>query len=104
LLTDRPEALQLMSYLASAEGQALFAPNGFTVANKNVDPEVYDGLAKKTASLLATSKVAPDSSALLPSDLKSDLIENIGAAILAPGSIQTLLDAFQESASAELGG
>jgi ABC-type glycerol-3-phosphate transport system substrate-binding protein len=92
MLVDSPAARQLMSYLISPEGQARFAPNGFTVANINVDPSLYSGLTAKTAGLLAESEVGPDISAPLSNGDVSQVNEALGAAILDPGSIQTIVD------------
>jgi alpha-glucoside transport system substrate-binding protein len=92
LLVDSPEARELMSYLISAEGQARFAPNGFPVANKNVDPSAYSGLTAKSASLLAKSEVGPDISTALSADFVSQVDQALGAAILDPSSIQSILD------------
>ncbi|MFZ2097628.1 MAG: extracellular solute-binding protein [Anaerolineales bacterium] len=92
LLVDSPEARALMSYLISTEGQARFAPNGFPVANKNVDPSAYSGLTAKSAGLLAKSEVGPDISTPLSYDFVSQIDQALGAAILDPSSIQSILD------------
>ena len=95
MLVDSPEARQLMSYLISAEGQALFAPNGYTVANKNVDSALYSGLAVKTARLLAESAVGPDISAVMTNEVVSLINEAVAAAILSPDNVQAILDDLQ---------
>lgn len=97
MLVDSPEGRQLMSYLISAEGQARFAPNSYTVANVNVDPGLYSGLAIKTATLLGESDVGPDISVYLSTEELTAINEATGAAILDPGSIQTILDNLEAS-------
>jgi alpha-glucoside transport system substrate-binding protein len=92
MFVDSPESRALMSYLISAEGQARFAPNGYPVANKNVDPALYTGLAAKSAGLLANSVVAPSTGAAMSNEMRSQLIEIIGAAILDPDNIELLLE------------
>ncbi len=98
MLADSPEAQQLLQYLMSPEGQARFAPNGYTVANKNVDPTLFTGLAAKSAGLLVNSAVAPSTGAAMSNDMRSQLIEIVGAAVLDPSSIEPLLETLQASA------
>jgi alpha-glucoside transport system substrate-binding protein len=95
MLVDSPEGRELMSYLISAEGQARFAPNGYPVANRNVNPALYSGLAAKSSHLLTTSTIAPGTGSMLTNEIRSQLIEVIGAAVLDPGSIETLLATIQ---------
>ena len=97
LLKDSPAAQKLVSYLISADGQARFAPNGYTVANKNVDPKIYSGLAAKTAELLATSAIGPSTGAALSNEFRTQLIEIISGAVLDPSSIEAQLAALQAS-------
>ncbi|MCA9900896.1 MAG: extracellular solute-binding protein, partial [Anaerolineales bacterium] len=92
MLVDSPEGRELLKYLMSAEGQALFAPNGFTVANMSVDPALFTGLTAKSAELLANSAVAPSSGVVLSNETRTQLIEVIGAVILDPDSIESLLE------------
>jgi hypothetical protein len=99
LLTDSPEARQLMSYLISAEGQARFAPNGYTVANKNVSFDLYEGLAEKTATILATYDVAPDIISTMTNEGINYLYDAIGAAILNPENTEAILDDLQANLS-----
>lgn len=100
MLVDSPEAKQLMSYLISSEGQGRFAPNGYTVANKNVDPAEYSGLAAKTADYLANSEITADTGSLTTNESNDQLSELLGAAILAPDTIEGLLKAFQATVDA----
>ena len=97
MLKDSPAAQKLLSYLISADGQARFAPNGYTVANKNVDPKIYSGLAAKTAELLATSGIGPSTGAALSNEFRTQLIEIISGAVLDPSSIEEQLKALQAS-------
>lgn len=99
IFNDSEATAGLMSFLMSAEGQALFAPNGFAVANKHVDLGLYSGLTARTAELLATSAIGPDVNSPLPADVVSALIEAVAAAILDPESIESVLDDLQAIAS-----
>lgn len=95
LLSEKPEAMQLMSFLISTKGQARFSLSSYTVANKNIDPALYDGLSAKTAELLTTSQIMPDIDSFLAAEYVTLLNEAIGAAILDPGSIKMILDNLQ---------
>ena len=99
MLSDSPESRQLVQYLMGAEGQSRFAPSGYTVANKNVDPELFTGLAAKSANLLVNSSVAPSTGAAMSNDMRNQLIEVVGAAVLDPSSIGPLLEALEASAN-----
>lgn len=104
VLSDSPAAIELASYLASAEGQALFVPNGFTVANQNVDTAEFTGLLAQTADLLATSDVSANPASVMSNELNGQLTELLSAAILDPGSIESLLATLQATVEAESGG
>jgi hypothetical protein len=97
MLADSPEARQLLSYLMSVEGQSLFAPNGYTVANSNIDPALYTGLAANSADLLATSTVVPATGAVMSNELRTVLLEAVAASILDRGSIEAYLENLQAS-------
>lgn len=95
ILNDSPEVRQLLNYLASAEGQSLFAPNGYTVANKNIDLAIFNGLAQKSSRMLANSKVAPSTGVMMSNESRNVLIEVLQAAILDPENIPALLDELE---------
>jgi alpha-glucoside transport system substrate-binding protein len=95
LLVDSPEGRQLIRYLSGAEGQGRFTPNGYTVANKNVDPALYSGLATRSASLLVNSEVGPSSGIVVGTEFRNLYIEAIAAAILDPSSLEFLLEDLQ---------
>ena len=99
MFNDSEATAGLMSFLMSAEGQALFAPSGYTVANKHVDAGLYSGLTARTAELLATSAIGPDINSPLPNEVVNALMEAVGAAILDPDSIESVLDDLQAVAS-----
>ena len=99
MFNDNEATAGLMSFLMSAEGQALFAPSGYTVANMHVDSGLYSGLTARTAELLATSAIGPDMNSPLPTDVVSALLESVAAAILDPDSIESILDDLQAVAS-----
>ncbi len=95
ILADSPNARKLLSHLMSVEAQSLFAPNGYTVANKNIDPGIYSGLAAKTAELLANSKVGPTTGVVMTSEHRDYLVEVMQAAILDPSSITSLVEELE---------
>ena len=78
MFNDSEATAGLMSFLMSAEGQALFAPSGYTVANKHVDAGLYSGLTARTAELLATSAIGPDINSPLPNEVVNALMEAVG--------------------------
>ncbi len=97
--SDSSEATQLMEYLISAEGQALFAPSGYTVANYNVSPSLYTGLTARSAEYLSspTAQIAPSNGAMLANEKRGALMEVIQSAILNPAGIEASLAEFQKN-------
>ena len=97
LLSDSPEARALLSFLMSAEGQSLFAPFGYPVANRNVDPSLYIGLSAKTVSLLGEMAICPDISMVMTNENQTLVRDAVAAAVLAPDQIESILDDLENT-------
>ncbi|MCH3918211.1 MAG: ABC transporter substrate-binding protein [Spirochaetia bacterium] len=97
-LTDDAETLQLISFLASEDGQAQFAPSGYVVPNRHVSSDLYSAfLTKKTMDMLASSAIIPAITASIGNEENAALVSALQAAILNPEDIPSLLDDMQKN-------
>ena len=109
-LTDAPEALALIEYLATPEaGQIWAALGGFSSPNMNVDLSVYpDDIGRAAAAALASAEVFRfDMSDLVPSALGGTTGSGIWGGLqnwLAdPSSVDSVLEQLEADALAAFG-
>lgn len=95
-LTDDEATMKLVSYLASEEGQSMFAPSGYVVPNRNVKSSLYSAfLTQKTMDILSSSTIVPAITASIGNEENDALVNALQAAILNPSEIPSLLDDMQ---------
>ena len=101
-LVDSTSGMKLMEYLASAEGLSRFAKYNYVVANKNVDPSLYQGaLEKEAMQLLKQSCVVP--AAMNPAEINSAAYQMEQMVLVSPDKIKSILDDFEHTYGPQLG-